>query len=162
MRFILISVLAVTLSQEVMAGDGVGSRERLAVLQKIQGHWERACRKVFVNSRTVYEHTWLSSSFTHLNFKTIEYSDARCFKPLREYTTRYRYTLGDTLLTRTGDKATVLNVMSDEPEPGVIRLRPRNIVRFDSGRLVFGLMDPAKSDTAQLTELDFQSAFLRQ
>lgn len=144
----------------------VGSDHRLQFMQKIQGSWLRDCRKAAHKGKVFYEQTRLSVSYTHLNFKTGEYKDNNCVQLIREYKTRYLYTVGDLVEPTRRAKVYEMNIDLNAEEPGIIRMVADNIVQFDSGFLYFGERSLSTSFHAgakreRLTSLDRQTPFYR-
>lgn len=138
-----------------------GSQDRLQMMKKIQGTWLRDCRPVISHGHTVFEQTKLGVDFTRLVFKTIEYSNRECTLIERQYTTEYRYTLGDAVPVDAGQTAFELNLTPNQTPQGLVRLPLSNLIQFRNGYLYFGLRDINLKPDQRLTLIDRQLNFQR-
>ncbi len=144
-----------------LASPMIGLDPGLNFMKKMQGRWQRDCRKVFSAEQVVYEQTQLTVTFTQLTFKTVEYTNSDCFVVHRKYTNDYQYRLGEIHPNQGGSKVFALDLISVTGGKGVAGVKPKNIVQIKDGYLYFGMLDVNLTEGKRLKTLDRQLKFYR-
>ena len=139
----------------------VGSDSVLSFMKKVQGQWQRDCRKVVSRGQVVYEQTLLSVSFTHFTFKTTEYSNDTCVKKIRNYQTPYRFQIVGVLPNQGGVKVHAIDLIPEGAPVGVVKYAVKNLLQFKDGHLFFGLAEAGAEPAKRLTKLDRKLGYQR-
>jgi len=131
-----------------LASPMIGLDPGLNFMKKMQGRWQRDCRKVFSAEQVV-------------TFKTVEYTNSDCFVVHRKYTNDYQYRLGEIHPNQGGSKVFALDLISVTGGKGVAGVKPKNIVQIKDGYLYFGMLDVNLTEGKRLKTLDRQLKFYR-
>ena len=158
MRFIY-CLLFLFVASSSSATELVGSSDRLAFWQKIQGNWRGSCQPN-KNVKTGYHITKIKVSFTHFNVTTNKYASDKCLKLRSSHTASYKYVLGEPEKSADGSAVWTIDFLQEASDSQAVPLTPKNIILVAGGELYLG-HSRAIPDGKRLKRLDRKNFLTR-